>query len=396
MINTLKDIRPLLSEHITCPGSELIITLLMLAGIFVAAVACYYITKWILHFVEDVVLRTPTQWDDDLFNPRMLRAISQLAPAIVIRWLIPGLFGDTADSLEWLSALTSLYIVWAAVLIVAIFISNLYDAFLKRPHLQPYAVKGIFQMFKLLFIAIGVIVGISILIGKSPLVIIGALGASAAVLMLVFQDTILGLVASVQLTANKMLQRGDWIESKANDVNGEVLEVTLTAVKVRNWDNSVSTIPPYSLIKGSFRNFQPMRHSGGRRVNRSIFIDINTVRFLRPDEIASLESNGFLVPANSADATKTVNLKLLRSYLESYLASHPEVNHDMTCMVRQMDPTNSGLPLELYFFISDVRWEYFEAKAADIFDHVYAVVNEFGLRIFQTPAGTDLSRAAGK
>lgn len=392
----LKTIRPFLSEHITCAGNSVIITLVLLAGIFIASVACYYITKWLLHFLEKVVLRTPTEWDDDLLNPRMMRAVSQLAPAFAVRWLIPGLFGDTADSVEWLSAITSLYIVWAIVWAITILISNLYEAFLRRPHLQPYAVKGIFQMFKLLFVCIGVIVGISILIGRSPLVIIGALGASAAVLMLVFQDSILGLVASIQLTANKMLQRGDWIEAKGHDANGEVLEVTLSAVKIKNWDNSVSTIPPYSLVKGSFRNYEPMRLSGGRRVNRSIFIDINTVRFLSPDEIESLAAEGFLAGIEPADAARVVNLGLLRRYLAAWLAANPEVNHEMTSMVRQGEPTNAGLPVELYFFISDVRWVEFEGKAADIFDHVYAVVRRFGLSIFQTPAGTDLGRAASK
>ncbi|MDE5661498.1 MAG: mechanosensitive ion channel family protein, partial [Muribaculaceae bacterium] len=235
-------------------------------------------------------------------------------------------------------------------------------------------------------------IGLSIIIGKTPVAILTALGASAAVLMLVFQDTILGLVASIQLTANKMLQRGDWIEDKANDVNGEVLEVTLTAVKVRNWDNSVSTVPPYSLLKGSFRNYQPMRRSGGRRVERPIYIDMNTVRFCTPEELDALSAAGWLEGIDADKAAHTVNLQLLRRYLERYLSTHPEINHDMTCMVRQLSPTQSGLPLELYFFIANVEWVSFERIASDIFDHVYAVVRHFGLAIYQTPSGIDFAR----
>lgn len=388
----LELIRPFLSEHIRGTGSDAIINVTLLVGIAAASVAVFHIARLLLKLLERFIRRSTTTWDDDLINHRFLRAVAQLAPAIAIRWLIPGLFGENADEVQWLSALTSLYIVWAGVYIIIIFIGNLFNAFLVRPHLRPYAVKGIFQTFKLIFIGIGVIIGISILINKSPLVIIGALGASAAVLMLVFQDTILGLVASVQLSANKMLQRGDWIEDKSHDVNGEVLEISLTAVKVKNWDNSVSTVPPYALIKGSFRNYQPMKLSGGRRVQRAIYIDVNTVRFCTADELAALKERGWLEGMDVDAAAKVVNLQLLRAYLLNYLTTNAEVNHSMTCMVRQLDPTPSGLPLELYFFLSTVEWTKFESLASDIFDHVYASVQLFGLSIFQTPAGTDLGR----
>ncbi len=388
----LETIRPFLHEHITGSFSGAIINTLLLVAIAAGSVAVYYICKTLLRIVERVILRSPTEWDDDLLDPRMLRAVSQLAPAMAVNWLLPGLFGETPSSLRWLSALTSLYILWAFVRILVIVTGNLYTAFLKRPQLRMYAVKGVFQMFKLIFICIGTIIGLSILIGKSPTVIIAALGASAAVLMLVFQDTILGLVASIQLTANNMLRRGDWIETKANDVNGEVLEVTLTAVKVKNWDNSVSTVPPYTLIKSSFRNYQPMRDSGGRRVTRPIYIDINTIRFCTPEELESLRAKGWLEGIEPEQAARVVNLQLLRRYLAAYLASHPDVNHKMTTIVRQLEPTPSGLPIELYFFITNVDWTPFEGIASDIFDHVYAVVGEFGLSMFQTPAGTDLSR----
>lgn len=381
-----------LAMNITGAGSGVIIGVILLTGIALAAVIGYFLTKWTLELFEKLISRTKTKWDDDLLNPLMLRAISQLTPAIVVNWLLPGLFGTSVSAIKWLTALTSLYILWAAVRIVTIFFDNLYNAFLHRRRFRAYAVKGIFDTFKLIAICIGVIVGLSIIIGKSPVVIITALGASAAVLLLIFQDSILGLVASVQFTANKLMTRGDWIEDKSHDINGEVIEVSLTAVKVRNWDNSVSTVHPYALMKGSFRNYQPMRRSGGRRVDRSIFIDLNTVRFLTADELTPLRHEGFITDEEMS--ARQVNLKLLRSYLERYLVNHDNVRHDMTTMVRQLEPTPSGLPLQLYFFIDNVAWEAYEALASDIFDHVYAVVSLFGLHMFQTPAGTDLSRAA--
>ena len=388
----LQYVRPYLNETITCPGSATIINVLLLIGIAIGSVLAYFVTKLLLRVLERLILRSPTTWDDDLLNDRFMKAISQLAPAMAVRWLIPGLFGETADSVYWLSAITSLYLVWAFVRIFVIFIGNLYNAFLLRPKLKGYAVKGIFQMFKLIFICIGVIIGVSILVGKTPVVILSALGASAAVLMLVFQDTILGLVASVQLTANRMLNRGDWIETDIGGINGEVLEVTLTSVKVRNWDNTVSTIPPYSLIKGSFRNYQPMKESGGRRVTRPVYIDINTVRFCTPGELAELERLGWLEGLDIDKASKVVNLQLLRRYLDAFLGSHPQVNKSMTYMVRQLQPTNAGLPVELYFFVANTEWKSYEAIAADILDHVYAVVHTFGLSIFQAPAGKDLEK----
>lgn len=388
----LEDIRLFLAEHIVCQGSSFLISIIMLLGIAAVSVAVYYITKYILYGFDKIIRRSPTTWDDDLLNDKMMRAISQLSPALAVNWLIPGLFGENADSVRWLSSITSLYILWAFIRIFVILLSNLYQAFLHRPKLRGYAVKGIFQMFQVVFICIGVIIGLSIIIGKSPVVIITALGASAAVLMLVFQDMILGLVASIQLTANKLLERGDWIEDKANDVNGEVLEVTLLAVKVRNWDNSVTSIPPYSLLKGSFRNYQPMKESGGRRVQRAIYVDMNSVRFLNQAEIERLSESGFLAPGlDAVQAGHEVNLRLLRQYLLHYLTTNPEVNHTMTTMVRQLHPTNAGLPLEMYFFLNNTNWEQYEALAADIFDHIYAVVREFDISIFQTPAGNDIA-----
>ncbi|MCM1021694.1 MAG: mechanosensitive ion channel family protein [Muribaculum sp.] len=368
---------------------EQIQSLILLCCIALMSMVAYYIAKGILLMFEKAIARSSTQWDDDLINLRLLKAISQLAPALIVTWMLPRFFDAGNGSVRWIDAVTSLYILWAIMRIIVIFIDNLYKAMLLRENLRAYAVKGIFQMFKLIIIGICVIIALSILIGKTPIAILTALGASAAVLSLVFKDTILGLVAGIQLTANKMLQRGDWIAMPNRDLNGEVLDVSLTTVKVRNWDNSVTTVPPYTLITDSFRNYRPMQESGGRRVERAIFIDMNTVRFLTESELDNLRADHFL--ETEPESTKPLtNIRAVRDHLEAYLRANPYVNQEMTLMVRQMPPTQSGLPLQLYFFTRSTEWVEHEHQQSDIFDYVYATVRRFGLGIFQTPAGTDI------
>lgn len=385
-------IKSFLLDHFPGEYGHLAVTAILMTGIAALAIIAYYLTKFILYLLQFLIEKSPTTWDDEMLNHRLMKGISQLAPALVVNKLLPAFFTKAdGETITWIKTLTSFYILWAIIIIISRLIGNLYNAFHRRDNLRPYAVKGIFQMVRLIVYGIGIIIGISILIGKEPIVILTALGASAAVLMLIFKDTILGLVASVQLTANKMLHRGDWIIADSHKANGEVEDISLTTVKVRNWDNSITTIPPYALISESFRNYQPMRRAGGRRVDRSIFIDVNTVRFLTSEETARLAEEGWLSGLDDiAQADKIINLALLRKYLEHFLTHHPEVNTDMLLMIRQMEPTPSGLPLQLYFFTNATEWKAFERVQSDIFDHVYATVGRFGLRIFQTPAGTDI------
>lgn len=385
-------IRETLNGWITGPTQSVMVSAIMLAMIAVAAVMAYYLTELVLRLVEKFVRHSPTSWDDDLLTPRFMRVASQLAPAIVVALLLPRCFGDTKVAIHWLDVLTSFYIIWAAVRIGLIFLDNLFVAFSQRENLRYYAIKGVFQMFKLIVISIGVIIGLSLLIGKTPIAILTTLGASAAVLSLVFKDTILGLVASVQLSANNMLHKGDWIVVPEHNANGEVIEVSLSTVKVRNWDNTVTTVPPYSLISGSFQNYEAMRNSGGRRVDRSVFIDVNSVRFCTPHELADLKERGWLDGVEITNLEHTVNLQIFRHYLRHYLSTHPEVNKNMTIMVRQLAPTPSGLPLQLYFFTDTTVWVEYERIQADIFDHLYAAINLFGLNIFQSPSGRDFQK----
>ena len=384
------NLRESLYHYFTFPGSWILISLILLAGIALCAVAGYFIFKLILQGVSWIVQKSETDWDDDLINDKFLTALSQLAPAVIIAWMLPRCFDEFDILSATIHILTSFYIVVASVYAANTFLDNLLAAFTKRRRFRPYAVKGIFQMVKLILIAIGAIICISLLIGKSPVAILPARGASAAILMLVFRDTILGLVASVQLTANRMVQKGDWIVVPKHGANGEVTDISLTTVKVRNWDNSISTIPPYSLVSESFQNFTAMQNSGARRISRAIYIDMQSIRYCTPGELEALQARGWLKGIDMTDAETMVNLSLLRNYLEQWLAKRPEVRADLIYMVRQLPPTPQGLPLELYFFTHQTSWKPYEHIQADIFDHVYAIVGRFGLRLYQAPSGTDL------
>lgn len=390
-------IREFLAEHITGPGHDFIITIIMLAGIALCAVSGYYLTRLLLVAFESIIRKSPTTWDDDLLTSKFNKALSQLTPALVVSWMLPRCFATTEEgTVHWLNVLTSFYIIWAFVYIFNIFIDNLHNAMTRREKLRAYAVKGIFQMIKLIAICLGMIVAISLLIGKTPVAILTALGASAAVLMLVFKDTILGLVASVQLTANKMVHKGDWVVVPGHDTNGEVVDISLTTVKVLNWDNSITTIPPYSLVSESFRNYQFMKRADARRVNRSVYIDMNSIGFCPYETLEKLVTEKLADPAVLDCDTRHVNLSLFRTYLEQWIGNLPDVRTDLIFMVRQLEPTTSGLPVDIYFFTSLTDWKSYEHFQSEVFDHIYSVIPLFGLRIFQTPAGYDLGSSSLK
>ena len=348
----------------------------------------YWLTKMMLRMVESMVQRSDTTWDDDLLSSALLSRVSMLTPGFLGMYLLPHFYNEAPTFFD-----TSIRIYLCVVVswAVSALITNLYNALYNRSNLRPYAVKGVFQMVRLLIYGVAIIIIISTLVGKSPTAILAAFGGLAAVMMLVFKDTILGLVASVQISANKMLHRGDWIVMDSHKTNGEVLDISLTTIRVLNWDNSVTTIPPYAMVSESFRNYQDMRRAGGRRIDRSIIIDLNSVKFLNEDKIEDLRAQGF-IPAQAEG--KTTNLGLLRAYLDHKLATDNRVVHDMLYMVRQMEPTPTGLPLQIYFFTSSTAWKDFEQVQSDFFDEVFATVQLFELRMFQAPSGTDFQKLA--
>ncbi len=340
--------------------------------------------------VKRVTKHTRSSWDDILFNDMLLRDIGHLLPPILIAMFMPIAFAQEFPILEFLLKVNSIYMIAVMAKLLCTFLTSLYELSNRQDRLKNHPLKGVYQMLKIVVICIALIIIVSVLIGKNPGYILTALGASAAVLMLVFKDMILGLVAGVQLSANDMLRPGDWISMPKYGADGDVVEVTLTTVKVQNWDKTITTIPPYALISDSFQNWRGMRESGGRRVKRSIYIDMRSISFCSEEQMAEFSERGWLEGIEREDKF-TVNLHIFRSYLESYLRQHHRVNQQMIIMVRQLQPTAQGLPLELYFFSDGTDWIPYEHLQSEIFEHVFAVLPTFGLRVFQAPMGIDFS-----
>ncbi len=377
------------SQELIVPLS--VATELVLTGA-IAAVA-YYLVRWLLMvIVRRLVEHTPTTWDDDLLNDAALSSVCRMVPPLLFMYVLRDMSAH-AGWVSWLIKINEVYLCITVIRVVCAVLRGVASHLKHDGRFDTYPVQGVYQMVKLLVIVLGSLVCLAILISRDPLAVIAGLGASAAILSLVFKDTILGFVAGIQLSANNMLHEGDWIVAPAFDADGDVVSIGLNTIKVRNWDKTVTTIPTYSLITGSFQNWERMRDFGARRVKRSVLMDVNSVRFLSADELDSLVADGY-VAEDIKKESRVVNLRLFREYVERYLDGHPAVSRidGTTTMARQLQPTSAGLPIELYFFTATTEWVRYEHIQADIFDHLYAVVGRFGLRIFQSPAGADFSR----
>lgn len=355
----------------------------------------YIITKLFRHLVipavHKITSRTKATWDDYLFNERMMTSFCRMIPPIMFYLLLPFVFNNIPQVLDILLKGCLIYLVITTIMLVNSFLNSLYEISNEHETLRNRPLKGIYQMINLVAIGIGIILIISILIDQNAATILAGLGASAAVLMLIFKDSILGLVAGVQLSANDMLRPGDWITMPKYGADGDVLEVSLTTVKVRNFDKTITTIPPYALVSDSFQNWRGMRETGGRRIKRSIFIDMTTVHFCSEREKEMFASRGWIDETQTKPGVQVVNLYVFRNYLQNYLKEHPRTHKELMIMVRQMQPTSEGLPLEIYCFSNTTVWPEYEQIQGEIFDHILAVIPEFGLRIFQRPSGNDLT-----
>lgn len=353
----------------------------------------YLCTKIFRHIViptiHKITSRTKAKWDDYLFNDDMMKAFTRMIPPIMLYILTPLAFGKSPQLLDFILKVCLIYLDIVTILLIGTFLNSLYEISSEHEKLKNRPLKGIYQMIKLITITIGIIILISIVLGQDPTSILAGLGASAAVLMLIFKDSILGLVAGVQLSANDMLRPGDWITMTKYGADGYVVEVSLTTVKVQNFDKTITTIPPYALVSDSFQNWRGMRETGGRRIKRSINIDINTIHFCTKEEIDILIKKG-LIEANKYSGEQIVNLAVFRNYILKYLNNNPKVNKDLMIMVRQMQPASEGLPLEIYCFSDTPDWIPYETLQSEIFEHVIAISHEFNLRIFQRPSGIDL------
>ena len=377
-----------LSEEFTLIFLRVGAVLAILSVAFIIDWAC---RKLIVPVVRKITGKTESKWDDYLLNDAMLNDICRLIVPVAAYSLIPSLLPDDF-LLGTMLKLCNIYIIIVFVKLICTFISSLYSLASEHEKTKDHSMKGFYQMLKLVVICFGAIIVISTIVGKNPLTILTGLGAGTAILMLVFQDTIKGFVAGIQLIANDMLRPGDWITMPKYGADGDVIEVTLTTVKVQNWDKTIVTVPPYALVNDSFQNWRGMFDFGGRRIKRSINIDMNTVRFCTAEELAGFRQQPWMEGFEET-GKEEVNLYVFRHYVEYYLRHHPKVNADMIMTVRQLQPTAQGLPVELYFFSADTAWLKYERLQAEVFDHVLAMLNEFGLKVFQTPTGMDLQAA---
>jgi miniconductance mechanosensitive channel len=368
----------------------------------------------VLRTLSRMIRHTRWRWDDALLQRNVLKRIGHFAPAVVIYLMVPLALQGYEGASRFITQLVLIYMIVLGLLVLDAVLNVTVDVYrsLERSRYMP--IRSFVQVIKLIAVFIGVVFIVSIVLGKTPLYLLSGLGALTAVLMLVFKDAILGFVAGIQLTANRMVARGDWIEMAKYGADGDVLDVTLTTVKVQNWDKTITTIPTYALISDAFKNWRGMAESGGRRIKRAINIDMNTIRLCDDAMLARLEKIHLLqdyLKAKREDIAvyntkhdfdedcpvngrRLTNVGTYRAYIVAFLRQHPMINQDMTFLVRQLPPTSQGLPLEIYVFSKDKVWANYEAIQADIFDHLLAVMPEFGLHVYQQPAGTDFRALA--
>ena len=384
--------------------------LLTITAILLAMLSDFLCRKILVPLISKITEKTEVTWDDILLNKRVLNSACHIVPAVVIWSLMPLVYLEYPIFKEILERATGIYIVVMSVRTALVFIGSfkgLENAKERRSSAQQYfhTFCGVLRIL-MLFVA-GVVV-VAILLGKNPMTLFAGLGATSAVLMLVFKDTILGLAAGIRLTSNDMLHKGDWITVKSVDANGIVEEMSLTTVKVRNFDNTIVTISPSTLVNGSFQNWIGMQQSGGRRVQRKVYFDFRNIRLvdeelkekllkkhfatedsfklkgsLQKALVLDEEQNKEMEDLRNPSALAPTNLQLYRRYMEKYLRERPEVNTAMTLMVRQLEATQCGLPIEFYFFVKDKVWVNYEHILADIMEHAYALSAEFGLVIYQ-------------
>lgn len=354
-----------------------------------------------------IIRQSKNRWDDIIFERKVFKRLSHLVAAFFIYLLAPAF--PAYQSI--LQRLTLSFMIFIGMLVIDCLLDVIIDIYNTLDLAKRAPIKGYIQVGKIFLFIIGGILIISTLIQQSPWLLLSGMGALTAVLLLVFRDSLLGLVASIQISSSDLVSVGDWIEVPHFNADGEVVDISLHVIKVQNWDKTITTIPTYSLISESFKNWRGMIESGGRRIKRTIYIDMTSVRFCTDEmleqfeqihliaeyiktkraEIAEYNANHRLdTRAHQANGRRLTNIGTFRAYLQAYLEHHPRLNQKMMLLVRHQAPTENGLPIEVYAFTRETRWTYYESVQADIFDHILAVLPGFGLRVFQSPSGYDL------
>lgn len=362
-------------------------SIIVLGILLVAYVTTMLFRRLVVPALQKISARTKVTWDDYLFSDKVMRSAARLIPPVVWYVLLRAAFYDMPLLLDVLHKGCLIYFIVVFLQLIGAFLDTLYDISSQHETLRNRPLKGVYQMIKLLAVCVGGILIISILIGRDATTILAGLGASAAIIMLIFRDSILGLVAGVQLSANDMLRPGDWITMAKYGADGYVTEVTLTTVKVQNFDKTITTIPPYALVSDSFQNWRGMWDSGGRRIKRSLLIDASSVRVCSEDELARLRKIGLAEVTDSAEPV--VNLYALREYAARYIKNHPGIHPDLMQMVRMLQSTPEGIPIEVYCFTRETDWVTYERVQGAVFDHLFAVLPQFGLRAYQRSSDRD-------
>lgn len=368
----------------------------------------------LLRGLDAIIRRTDLPYDDALIECRALHRLAHLVPGLIFYHLGPLALEGHPISVKIIQTAAYIYLLLTGVFFVSALINagvRIYHSTGAAPEIP---IKGMVQFLKIILYLLGSISVVSVLIGQSPLYLLGGLTAMTAVLLLIFRDSILGLVAGIQISVNRMVACGDWIEMPQYGADGDVLDITLTTVKVQNWDKTIATIPTYALISESFKNWRGMEDSGGRRIKRAIYLDVSTIEFCDEEMLARFAKIQYISThierkkkelaeyneLNQVDLSHLVNgrrmtnIGTFRAYVWAYLKNHPQINQEMTFLVRQLAPTSKGLPIEIYVFCKDKVWANYEAIQADIFDHIFAIVPAFDLRVFQEPTGTDFRTLA--
>ncbi|PWD98121.1 mechanosensitive ion channel family protein [Marinilabilia rubra] len=399
--------------HVPGAWGSVIEFLLSVFIIFFLSYLVFLLARRIFLFATvKMVRKTKSKFDDFLVRRRVFRKLAYLAPIAVVFALSKFFWGNYPDELAIFHDIVALVLIVVILTIFKALLGAIEDIYNTFPFAYDRPIKGYLQVIHLLAIIVGILISISIIFNVKVTSIIAGMGALAAVLMLVFRDSILGLVAGVQLSANRMVRVGDWISMPGHNADGTVLEITLNTVKVRNWDKTISTIPTYAMVSSSFVNWRGMEESGGRRIARAVFIDTHSVKFCTPEmlerfkkihhlkefieerqaEIEEYNRSHNIDESLPVNGRRMTNLGVFRKYLENYLIRHPKINEKMTLIVRHLDPTEKGIPVQVYAFSREQEWAKYEGVQADIFDHILSIVPLFELQIFQSPSGEDLKQ----
>lgn len=377
-----------------------------------AAIAYYVVRKILYNFLKRLVKKSKNKFDDILLEKKFFQRLSYFAPAIVFYKVTPLVISHLSGFVNLVERTTEIYMMFAGVLVIDALFDALHHMYLTTEMSKTRPIKGFIQVAKIILYSIVGIILISWLLGQKPLAIIGGLGALSAVIMLIFKDSILGFVAGIQLSVNNMVRIGDWITMSKYEIDGVVTEISLTTVKIQNFDNTISTLPTYSMIADAVKNWRGMEEAGGRRISRALNLDMSSVKFCTSEMLERYEKFGYvsdyvkqtevLIQQHNlqdnidndvlVNGRRQTNLGIFRAYLREYLKNNPDIHDDMTIMVRQLAPTEKGLPMQLYCFTKTTAWVEYEGVQSDIFDHILAIIPYFDLKVFQSPAGNDFKR----